>query len=154
MDLRSKRPSQKYTRFSVPTSQTPTPSVHSGSKNLKYGAGLGSAMPNSGTSLNIASTSSRTYRGSSTRNTSAPQPQRRLRYFISLFRFIILGLIRGSLRAYNGWPPVVADSGSNVYVIDTGMPFGPPPWACHFCQEVGHFHRQCPFLDTNKSATK
>jgi hypothetical protein len=81
MDLQSKRPSQKYTRFSVPTSQTPTPSVRSGSKNLKYGAGLGSATPNSGTSSSIASTSSRTYRGSSTRNTSAPQPHPRLRYF-------------------------------------------------------------------------
>jgi hypothetical protein len=90
MDLQSKRPSQKYTRFSVPTSQTPTPSVCSSSKNLKYGAGLGSAMPNSGTSSNIASTSSRTYRGSSTRNTSAPQPHPQLRYFNPLLRLSFL----------------------------------------------------------------
>jgi hypothetical protein len=152
MDLQSKRPSQKYTRFSVPTSQTPIPSVRSGSKNLKYGAGLGSATPNSGTSSNIASTSSRTYRGSSTRNTSAPQPHPRLRYFNLLAQVIILGSIQCSHRAYNGWPPAVADSGSNVYFMDTGMPFGPPPRACYFCQEVGHFHRQCPFLDTDKSA--
>jgi hypothetical protein len=97
MDLQSKRPSQKYTRFSVPTSQTPIPSVRSGSKNLKYGAGLGSATPNSGTSSSIASTSSRTYRGFSTRNTSAPQPHPRLRYFNLLAQIIILGSIQCSI---------------------------------------------------------
>ncbi|KAJ7696124.1 hypothetical protein B0H14DRAFT_3905288 [Mycena olivaceomarginata] len=117
MDLQSKRPLQKYTRFSIPTSLTPTPSVHSGSKNLKYGAELGSAMPNFGASSNIASTSSRTYCGSSTRNTSAPQPH-------------------PQLRAYNSWPLVVADSGSNIYFTEAGMPFGPPPRACYFCQEA------------------
>ena len=90
MDLQSKRPSQKYTRFSVPTSQTPIPSVHSGSRNPKYGAGLGSVMPNSGTSSSIASTSSRTYRRSLTRNTSAPQPHPRLRYFNPSLRLLFL----------------------------------------------------------------
>jgi hypothetical protein len=90
MDLQSKRPSQKYIRFSVPTSLTPIPSVHSGSKNPKYGAGSGSAMPNSSTSSNIASTSSRTYRGSPMCNTSAPQLHPRLRYFISSFRLSFL----------------------------------------------------------------